>query len=75
MKASESGPLAALISDSLLATSASASAQLAGRKVAPSRIKGVVSRSGLFTKSHPNFPFTHVEMPLAGPCSGAILRM
>ena len=57
------------------AISDSASSQLAGRNVSPSRISGVVRRSGLFTKSQPNFPFTHVEIPLAGPCSGATLRM
>src|SRR6202040_2012059 len=70
-----SGPLDALIADSRRAISDSASSQLAGRKVSPSRINGVVRRSGLFTKSQPNFPFTHVEIPLAGPCSGATLRM
>ncbi len=39
------------------------------------RFSGLRSRSDEFTKSHPNLPLTHVEMPLAGPCSGSIFRM
>src|ERR1700756_4381765 len=70
-----SGPDVVLISDRRRATSDNASSQLAGRNVSPSRMSGVVNRSGLFTKSQPNFPFTQVEIPLAGPCSGATLRM
>src|SRR5712664_3338997 len=70
-----SGPFDALIADNRRAIRDSASSQLAGRNVSPSRISGVVRRSGLFTKSQPNFPFTQVEIALAGPCSGATLGM
>src|SRR5713101_8474473 len=75
MNAIESGPLFVLSSDNLLATKAKASSQLAARNLPPSRISGVVSRSSLLMWPQPNFPFTQVEMPLAGPCSGATLRM
>src|SRR5258708_37047236 len=38
-------------------------------------MSGDVKRSALLTKSQPNLPLTHVEMPLAGPCSGATFRI
>src|SRR6266576_680972 len=75
MKASESGPLLALISASLRATRASASSQLASRNLPPSRISGLVNRSELFTKSQPNFPLMQVEMPLVGPSLGSTFRI
>jgi hypothetical protein len=71
----KSGPLVALSSDNFRATKLRALLQLVGRNLSPSRMSGVVRRSGLLTKSHPNLPFMHVEIPLAGPCSGATLRI
>src|SRR5882762_6662913 len=75
MKASESGPLRALISANRRATRLSASSQLASRNLSPSRMSGLVNRSELFTKSQPNFPLMQVEMPLVGPSSGSIFRI
>src|ERR1700730_18255774 len=75
MNAIESGPLFVLSSDSLLATRVRDSSQLAWRNLPSSRINGVVRRSSLLMWPQPNFPFTQVEIPLAGPCSGATLRM
>src|SRR5713226_3146923 len=73
--ASESGPFLALMSAKLRATRSRASSHDASRNVSPSRIRGFVRRSGLFTKSQPNFPLTHVEMPFVGPSKGATFRM
>src|SRR5246127_4351349 len=75
MKASESDPSLALISDNRRATKPRASSQLAWRNLPFSRMSGVVRRSSLLMWPQPNFPFTQVEIPLAGPCSGATLRM
>src|SRR5208282_5900180 len=76
MNASESGPLQTLISCSRRATRASASSQLASRNLLSiSRISGLVSRSELFTKSHANFPFMQVEMPLAGPSDASTFKI
>src|ERR1700757_2132642 len=75
MNAMESAPSFVLNSDSLLATRPMASSQLAWRNLPSSRINGVVNRSSLLMCPQPNFPFTQVEIPLAGPCSGATLRM
>src|SRR5439155_23845882 len=75
MNAMQSGPFAALSSENRRAIKLSASPQVAGRNSLPSRISGVVRRSGLSIWPQPNFPFTQVEMPLAGPCSGGIFRI
>src|SRR5260370_30684754 len=73
--ASESGLFFALISRNLRATRSRASSHEASRNLPPSRIRGFVSRSGLFTKSHPNFPLMQVEMPFVGPSRGSTFRM
>src|SRR5260370_27679808 len=73
--ASESGPFFALISANLRATRSRASSHEASRNLPPSRISGFVSRSGLFTKSQPNFPLTQVEMPFVGPSKGSTFKM
>src|SRR3984893_15552075 len=75
MKASESGPCCVLISENLRATRPRASSQLASRNLSPSRIRGLVRRSGAFTKSQPNFPFTQVEIPFVGPSAGSTFGM
>src|ERR1700736_241008 len=75
MNASESGPVLSLISANRRATRSRASSQLAARNLPPSRISGVVNRSGLFTKSQPNLPLMQVEMPFVGPSEGATFRM
>ena len=48
------------------ATTSRASSHEASTNISPWRINGFVIRSSLFTKSHPNLPFTHVEIPLTG---------
>src|SRR5260370_35195303 len=73
--ARESGPFFALISENLRATRSRASSQEASRNLPFSRIRGEVSRSGLFTKSHPNFPLMQVEMPFVVRSRGCVLRM
>src|SRR5258708_39340697 len=75
MKARASAVLFALISAKRLATRSSASSQPASRKLLPSRISGVVSRSLLLTKSQANLPLMQVETPLAGPSAGSTFRM
>src|SRR5260370_17054304 len=75
INAMASDPCSCLIPESLVATKPRASSQVASRNVSPSRMSGLVSRSWLFTKSHPNLPFTQVETPLAGPSDGSIFRI
>src|SRR5258708_22871585 len=72
---SASGPSLDLISSKRYATNARASSQVDSRNLSPSRISGLVSRSGLLTKSHPNFPFTQVEIPFARPSQGSTFTM
>src|SRR5258708_23800903 len=71
INAISSDPSSCLISESLVATKPRASSQVASRNVSPSLISGLLSRSSLFTKSHPNLPFTQVATPLAGPSDGS----
>src|ERR1035438_1851933 len=75
MNASESGPVAALISENLRATRDSASSQEASRNLSPSRMSGLVRRSLLFTYSQPNLPLMQVETPLAAPSAGSTFRI
>src|ERR1700691_5574290 len=75
MKASESGPLAALISVNLRATNDNASSHEASRKVSPSRMSGLVRRSWLLMCPQLNFPLMQVETPLAAPSRGSTFRI
>src|ERR1043166_2103426 len=75
MNASDSAPWEELTSRNRRATRSSASSHSASRNWLPSRISGLVRRSGLLTKSHANFPLIHVETPLAGPSAGSIFKM
>src|ERR1700752_5306208 len=75
IKASASGPFFSVISLKRWTTKSRASSHVASRNLSSSRISGLVNRSPLLTKSQPNFPFTHVEIPLVGPSEGSTLRI
>src|SRR5215813_1934433 len=70
-----SGPLSCLIFRSFPLIKVNASSHVVSRNVLPSRMRGRCSRSRLLTNSHPNFPFTHVEISFVGPCIGTIFRI
>src|SRR5579871_4492067 len=75
MKASESGPVAAFISENLRATNVSASSHVASRNPFASRMSGLLRRSALLICPQLNLPLMHVETPLAAPSNGSTLRI
>src|SRR5690606_36540913 len=76
MKPIESLPFCSLIVLNFEATKSSASSQVASTNSPFLRMRGVVMRSSLLTKSQPNLPFTQVEMALAGASeTGWIFRI